>query len=106
MLRPVATREVTGKVCLYVPRPSGDLLRTELGDEYEADLAAAGATKSGTAPAPSSDVNTINNFSGAAAGTVIQAGQIRGGVFSGGAAGGAEGQAVSGSSQVRFTGGV
>jgi hypothetical protein len=77
----VTIKEVTGAVYLYVPRPSGDLLRSGFGieREIEADVDKG----SGRELAPGSEVNTTNSFSGAAAGTVLMAGQIHGNVHSG-----------------------
>ncbi|MGW3961325.1 hypothetical protein ACWED2_16000 [Amycolatopsis sp. NPDC005003] len=68
----VSIKEYRGTVYLYIPNPSGDLLRHGAGDGYEEDLAAA---KAAIEPAPGSTTNTIT---GTVRGTAFQIGQVHG----------------------------
>lgn len=69
----VRIKEYRGKVYLYIPNPSGDLLRHGVGDGYTDDLAAAEAD---VAPPPPG--STTNVISGTQRGTAIQVGQVHG----------------------------
>ncbi|MEV4052411.1 hypothetical protein AB0J55_14610 [Amycolatopsis sp. NPDC049688] len=69
----VAIKEYRGTVYLYVPNPSGDLLRHGAGD-YAEELATAKATIE-PVPAPGSTTNVI---SGTQNGTAIQVGHVHG----------------------------
>ncbi|MET9000762.1 hypothetical protein [Amycolatopsis sp. NPDC004169] len=67
----VRVKEQRGTVYLYIPNPSGDLLRHGAG--FEEELAAARAKIE--PPAPGSTTNTIN---GTVRGTAFQIGQVHG----------------------------
>ncbi|WP_103353525.1 hypothetical protein [Amycolatopsis sp. CA-128772] len=69
----VSVKEYRGTVYLYVPNPSGDLLRYGAGD-YAEELAAAKAAID-PGPAPESTSNVINGMHG---GTAIQVGRLHG----------------------------
>ncbi|MEV6832709.1 hypothetical protein [Amycolatopsis sp. NPDC051102] len=69
----VRIKEYRGTVYLYVPNPSGDLLRYGAGD-YAEELAATKATIE-PVPTPGSTTNTIN---GTVRGTAIQVGHVYG----------------------------
>jgi hypothetical protein len=75
--RLVQVKEFTGTVYLYVPNPSGDLLRDGFGDseEYQEELANAKVVQE-QIPAGS----TTNIMSGTHTGTAIQVGHLHGGV--------------------------
>ena len=68
----VRIKEYRGTVYLYIPNPSGDLLRHGAGAGYAEELAAAKAT---IEPAPGSVTNVI---SGPQHGTAIQVGHVHG----------------------------
>ncbi len=69
----VEIKEYRGTIYLYIPNPSGDLLRTGVGGGYAEELAAARATLG--PPAPGSTTNVI---SGPVSGTAFQIGQVHG----------------------------
>ncbi|WP_410611661.1 hypothetical protein [Amycolatopsis sp. lyj-109] len=69
----VRIKEYGGTVYLYIPNPSGDLLRHGAGGAYEKELAVAKAKIE--PPGPGSTTNTI---SGTVSGTAIQVGQVHG----------------------------
>lgn len=68
----VRIKEYRGTIYLYIPNPSGDLLRYGAGGGYAEELAAAKAT---IEPAPGSVTNVI---SGTQNGTAIQVGHVHG----------------------------
>ena len=70
-------KEYRGTVYLYIPNPSGDLLRRGAGGDYADDLAAA---KARIAPPPGGTTNVI---SGSVHGTAFQIGQVHGGLHHG-----------------------
>ncbi|MEU4520491.1 hypothetical protein AB0F52_17560 [Amycolatopsis sp. NPDC024027] len=74
----VRVKEYRGTVYLYIPNPSGDLLRHGAGGDYAEDLAEAKAAIE--APAPGSTTNII---SGTQHGTAIQVGQVHGNLHHG-----------------------
>ncbi|RSD13779.1 hypothetical protein [Amycolatopsis eburnea] len=67
----VEVKEYRGTVYLYVPNPSGELLRTGIGTEYEKKLAATEEARS---------EGTTNVISGMHGGTAIQIGRVHGDV--------------------------
>jgi hypothetical protein len=69
----VSVKEYRGTVYLYIPNPSGDLLRYGAGD-YAEELAAAKATIE-PVPEPAGTSNVINGMHG---GTAIQVGHVHG----------------------------
>ncbi|HWO66265.1 MAG TPA: hypothetical protein VNO31_40155 [Umezawaea sp.] len=72
----VAVKEFTGTVYLYVPNPSGDLLRDGFGSDYRAEV---GAVAPDPDPQPRGTV-TNNTFSGTSQAPVFQIGHLHGGV--------------------------
>ncbi|WNV85845.1 hypothetical protein [Umezawaea sp. Da 62-37] len=73
----VQVKEFTGTVYLYVPKPSGDLLRTGIGtaDDYEASLADAKSVRD----LPTYG-GTTNIMTGTHSGTAIQVGHVHGSI--------------------------
>lgn len=69
----VHVKEYRGTVYLYVPNPSGDLLRCGTGGDYEKELTAAKDTIERSLPG-----TTMNVISGMQNGTAIQIGQMHG----------------------------
>ncbi|PRY44574.1 hypothetical protein [Umezawaea tangerina] len=73
----VQVKEFTGTVYLYVPKPSGDLLRTGIGTaaDYRSDLADAKPTREQPTYG-----NTTNIMTGTHSGTAIQVGHVHGNI--------------------------
>jgi hypothetical protein len=69
----VHVKEYRGTVYLYVPNPSGDLLRRGTGGDYAKELTDARATIENSLPG-----TTTNVISGMHNGTAIQIGQLHG----------------------------
>jgi hypothetical protein len=76
---PVTVKEFTGTVYLYVPNPSGDLLRDGFGSGYQAEVEAVAPEPS---PPPRGAV-THNTFSGTSNAPVVQVGHLQGGLHQG-----------------------
>lgn len=69
----VRIKEYRGTIYLYIPNPSGDLLRHGAGGDYAEELAVA---KAKTAPPPPG--STTNTITGTVNGTAFQIGQVHG----------------------------
>ncbi|MCS7478577.1 hypothetical protein ACFFQW_17965 [Umezawaea endophytica] len=76
---PVSVKEFSGTVYLYVPKPSGDLLRDGFGSGYQAVV---DAVTPEPAPPPLGHVTT-NTFSGTSNAPVVQVGTLHGGLNQG-----------------------
>jgi hypothetical protein len=73
----VRVKEFTGTVYLYVPNPSGDLLRNGFGDSADGQAESASSEPAHEAPQYG---NTKNVMSGTHSGTAIQVGHLHGGL--------------------------
>ena len=77
---PVRVKEFTGTVYLYVPNPSGDLLRDGFGSspEYREKLVAAEAEREREAPVSKGTKNVIRDVK--SSGTIFQVGNMHGNI--------------------------